>query len=352
MHRRAAQTRVQRALGKNLNQLVRHIANGNEVEPTKIRPKLIEARSGTEAGNLFRFATLSWSIPVSQGFGRRLRYLVVDEHNEKLIGVFALGDPVFNLRVRDNWIGWNQSDRRERLVNVMDAYVVGAVPPYAHLLGGKLVATLIASEEVGLEFQERYGNRTGIISKRVKQPRLTLVTVTSALGRSSIYNRLKLMPDPQVGDGRPVVELKRLGSTVGYGHFQIPEDLFRQLRRVLKEDGHRYADGHQFGDGPNWRIRVVRTGLEALGLHPDKVLRHGIKREVYAMPIARNVRAYLNGSDALPDIDQYSAAELAELARDRWIVPRAERRPSFVSFRRETLGLGVDLWTTSECSNC
>lgn len=337
VHRRAAQARVRRALGKNLNQFVQHIANGNEVDPTKIRPKLIEARSGTEAGNLFRFATLSWSIPVSQGFGRRLRYLVVDEHNERLIGVFALGDPVFNLRVRDDWIGWTQSDRRERLVNVMDAYVVGAMPPYADLLGGKLVTTLIASEEIGLEFQQRYANKVGVISKKAKQPRLTLVTVTSALGRSSIYNRLKLMSDRKSRESRPVVELSRLGSTVGYGHFQIPDELFRQIRRVLQEDGHRYADGHQFGDGPNWRIRVIRTGLEALGLNPDKVLRHGIKREVFAMPIARNAREYLDGSDTVPDIEQRPAAELAKLARERWVVPRADRRPSYRDFRRDSL---------------
>ena len=77
----------------------------------------------------------------------------------------------------------------------MDAYVVGAVPPYADLLGGKLVASLIASEEVGNKFQERYAGSQGLISGQHKQARLTLVTVTSALGRSSMYNRLKLMPN-------------------------------------------------------------------------------------------------------------------------------------------------------------
>ena len=46
------------------------IANGDEIDPEKIRPELIEARSGTRTGDLFRFATLLWSIPVSQGYGR------------------------------------------------------------------------------------------------------------------------------------------------------------------------------------------------------------------------------------------------------------------------------------------
>ena len=83
-------------------------------------------------------------------------------------------------------IGWNADDRRNRLVNVMDAYVVGSLPPYNQLLGGKLVASLMCSQDVNAHFTERYNNVTGIISKKQKSPRLVLITVTSALGRSSL----------------------------------------------------------------------------------------------------------------------------------------------------------------------
>lgn len=41
-----------------------------------------------------------------------MRFLVWDEHHEKLIGIFALGDAVFNLRSRDELIGWTQ-DRKK-----------------------------------------------------------------------------------------------------------------------------------------------------------------------------------------------------------------------------------------------
>ena len=335
-HRNAAKDRIRRALGNKIERFLEQVANGNEVDPENIQPELVEARSGARTGNLFRFATLLWSIPVSQGYGRRLRYLVMDRANDKLIGVLALGDPVFNLRVRDEWIGWNQADRRERLVNLMDAYVVGAVPPYADILGGKLVASLIASKEVASKFEERYGSRAGLISGKQKQARLALVTVTSALGRSSMYNRLRLMSGTQ-RRGAPVVELRRLGETMGYGHFQITNDLFSQLRQVLQEDGHKYADGHQFGDGPNWRIRVVRAGLETVGLDPERVVRHGIRREVYVMPIARNAQAFLAGIDAELEVDHRCVGDLATLARDRWTVPRAMRRPEYRQFRREQL---------------
>ena len=336
LHRKAAQDRTLRALGR-VQRFYEEIANGDEVDPRNIHPELVEARSGTRNGNLFRFATLLWSIPVSQGYGRRLRYLVKDRSNGKLIGLFALGDPVFNLATRDAWIGWNQADRRERLVNVMDAYVVGAVPPYANLLGGKLVAALIASEEVANKFEERYGSNVGLISGKQKHARLTLVTVTSALGRSSMYNRLKLRSTTERKTGKPVVELQRLGETIGYGHFQIPDDLFLQLRQVLQEDGHTYANGHQFGNGPNWRIRVARVGLQTLGLNPDAVLKHGIKREVYAMPIASNSQEFLSGRDTEPRFDHLTIDEIATLACDRWVAPRSKRRPRYRQFRREHL---------------
>ena len=190
LHRQSARDRILRALGNRLEVLKSQIADGVDVDPAAIQPYLIPVKSGTPEGDLFRFATLQWSIPVPQGYGRRMRFLVKDCANDKLIGLFALGDPVFNLRARDAWIGWDQAGRRERLVNVMDAYVVGAVPPYSMLLGGKLVTSLIASKEVGEIFEERYGDRKGTISGTQKNARLALVTVTSALGKSSIYNRL------------------------------------------------------------------------------------------------------------------------------------------------------------------
>ena len=336
-HREAVQQRIRKALGNKVDRFMDEIANGDEVKPENIRPELVDAQAGRHTGDLFRFAALLWSIPVSQGYGRRLRFLVRDQANGKLIGIFALGDPVFNLRVRDEWIGWNHEDRSQRLVNLMDAYVLGALPPYADLLGGKLVASLIASQEVANRFEERYGNTTGLISKKQKRARLAVVTVTSALGRSSIYNRLKLMTRARSQDLETVVELRRLGSTMGYGHFQITEDLFSQLRRVLQEDEHKYADGHQFGDGPNWRIRVARKGLESLGLNADEVLKHGIKREVYAMPIASNSREFLSGRDEEPIFNHLSVEEIAALARYRWLVPRSQRRPCYQQFRREQL---------------
>src|SRR5438552_9042345 len=167
--------------------LKKHFANGDQINPELISPRLELVSAGTEQSDLFRIACLLWSVPVSAGYGRRICFLVRDGQNNKLIGLLALGDPVFNLRVRDEWIGWTASDRSKRLVNVLDAYVLGAVPPYNRLLGTKLVASLAVSTEVRDAFHVRYATRKGIISKKRKHPALCLITTTSALGRSSAY---------------------------------------------------------------------------------------------------------------------------------------------------------------------
>jgi hypothetical protein len=241
---------------QNLSLLLRHFASGTEVDASQIRPMLQRIRSHTWEADLFRLASLTWAVPVSNGFGRRLRYLVWDRSNKKLIGLIAIGDPVFNLAVRDKLIGWDADDRCDRLVNMMDAYVLGAVPPYNMLLGSKLIASLVRTREVYNDFTWTYGNTRGITSDQEKGARLLAVTTSSSLGRSSVYNRLRL---GNIDYFRPI------GFTTGWGHFHISDDLFSDLRAFLRAKGHPYADLHRFGQGPNWRLRTMRTALEALG---------------------------------------------------------------------------------------
>ena len=300
--------------------LIRHFAAGEEVHPSRISPYLERVSADTWQSNLFRLASLTWSVPVSNGFGRRLRYLVWDKSNEKLIGLIAIGDPVFNLSVRDNLIGWNASDRGARLVNVMDAYVLGAVPPYNALLAGKMVACLIRTREVYADFRRTYGGTTGIISQRNKKARLLAVTTSSSMGRSSVYNRLKL-------DGTQYFH--SIGYTGGWGHFHISDDLFVEMRAYLRQIGHPYADHHRFGAGPNWRLRTTRAALKELGFRDD-LLRHGIQREVFLCQLASNASELLRTGKGRPDLSTLvGVRDVSRLARERWILPRAERRPDY-----------------------
>ena len=307
-------------IAENGEKLLGYFASGHEVDPARISPVLERVSAGTLQGNLFRLASLTWSVPVSNGFGRRLRYLVWDENNGKLLGLIAIGDPVFNLAVRDRLIGWDAQDRSARLVNLMDAYVLGAVPPYNALLGGKLIACLLRSRDIYDDFAKTYGGTTGIISQEEKKARLLAITTSSSMGRSSVYNRLKL---------GGVAYLKSIGYTGGWGHFHIPDRLFAELRDYLRDIDHTYADQHRFGEGPNWRLRTTRAALSALGFKDD-MLRHGIQREVFICQLAANASKILKTGKGRPDLGALlSVGEIAELAMERWIVPRASRRPEY-----------------------
>ena len=311
---------------RELPKLQHHFAEGNEIDPEKVEAALELIEADTWQSDLFRLASLSWSVPVSAGFGRRLRYLVWDKSNNKLIGIIALGDPVFNLKARDDLIGWNVNDRGKRLVNVLDAYVLGAVPPYNMILAGKLVSCLVRSREVRDDFARKYGKSCGVISRKKKGAKLVVVTTSSSLGRSSVYNRLKLDRETY---------FVSIGYTQGWGHFHVPNTLFAELRDYLRKRKHKYVDGHRFGQGPNWRFRTIRVAFNALGFRAD-LLRHGIGREVFVCELAVNARKILRAEAVRPNYRGLkTVAEIGGVARQRWLVPRAARRPEFKEWKRD-----------------
>lgn len=308
-----------------LPKLLKHLASGSEVDPARIDPIPVLVEDSEELAALFRVASLWWSVPVSRGYGRRFRILIFDRANNKLIGLLGLTDPVFNLRVRDEWIGWDVAQREERLAHVMDAYVLGAVPPYNRLLGAKLVALVAASDVVRDVFRKRYRTTLSVIRGRRFDGRLALVTATSALGRSSIYNRLRL-------GGVDVLE--SVGTTEGFGHFHLANGTYEKLREYLQQNGDEEIKRHQFGDGPNYRIRVVRRALCALQLPPG-LLRHGVRRAVYVAPLAHNTAAFLRGDNVRLRWYHRPLSEAIDLWRERWMLPRASRDLSYREFRRE-----------------
>ena len=255
-----------------------------------------------------------------------MRFLVWDDYNDKLIGLIALGDPVFNLRARDNFICWGAAERKKRLINIMDAYVLGAVAPYNMLLGGKLVACLVRTKDIRDAFRAKYALKEGIISGEKKNPHLLAVTTSSALGRSSVYNRLHL-------GGQTY--LQSLGFTSGFGHFHVPGELFEQMREYLRLRKHPYSSGNRFGNGPNWKFRAIRAALEMMGVKRD-CLQHGIQREVFISLLASNAVDMLRGIDQKPRCNGLlSVQEVGQLAVERWLRPRAQRRPEFIHWHRD-----------------
>ena len=329
VHTAAVQHRVEKArpgLVRHENQLLSRIANGSEVQPLDVRPRLVEVTPDSEDELLFRYARLHWSIPVSAGYGRRIRFLVVDEANDKLIGLFGLGDPVYSLGPRDRWIGWDKETKRRNLRKVMDAFVLGSVPPYSSLLFGKLIALLVSCNEVREAVHRKYAGQQSRISGHSQDGELALVTTTSALGRSSVYNRLRY---------RGEQSLISVGYTQGSGEFHFSNGIYRDLRAFALEHCDATGKDSRWGIGFRNRRELIRKVLPKIGLSADMVY-HGVKREIFLAPLAANTPSYLSGESDNPQWHDRSADELFDWFRTRWLMPRASSDQRYRLFERES----------------
>ncbi len=325
------QERARRGLQRFERTLLSRIADGNEIVLSRIAPQLVEVLPESEDELLFRFASLHWSIPVSSGYGRRLRYLVIDSNNEKLVGILGLGDPVFRLGDRDRWIGWTPSQIKENLHQVMDAFVLGAVPPYSSLLCGKLIAMLASSVEVTQAFNRKYSDRRTVIRGRDTNGQLALITTTSALGRSSLYNRLKFRDRPLY---------YHCGYTMGSGEFHFSNGLYRAISAFVRANATPTAKQERWGNGFRNRREVIRKCLIELGL-PRDLLYHGVQREIFALPLAHNTREYLRDEALALQPFSQTTEELYQWFQERWMLPRASRDSTYLAYKRSAFAL----WT-------
>jgi len=317
LHEPAVRHRIElrQSLVPHESKLLSRLASGSEVLPERMRPRIIEVKPESDDELLFRYASLHWSIPVSSGYGRRIRFLIIDEENEKLIGLIGLSDPVFSLAARDAWVGWNKETRRHNLKHAMDAFILGAVPPYSQLLCGKLVAMLVSSNEVRTAFRRKYAGHRSLIRKAYFDGRLALITTTSALGRSSIYNRLRF-------GGRLIFE--QVGFTQGWGEFHFSNGLYGAISKYSLRYCEPSAKKRAWGSGFRSRREVVRKCLTKIGLSQD-LLCHGIRREIYAVPLASNSREFLRGDQTTLRWYNDNSSDLFEYFKQRWMMPRSIR---------------------------
>lgn len=221
-------------------------------------------------------------------------------------------------------------------VDMMDVTVCGAVAPYNDLLGGKLVALLMASPEVRVAYRRRYRRASSVIASSMagrpvqRRPRLVLLGTTSLYGAgSSQYNRVRMPAAAVGGPGTAQVAYHELGRTAGYGSYHFSRDTMAALEIVLRQLQRGRQVNSIFGEGVNPRLRKVRGALDAVSLPSDLLLQHGSPRLVYAVPLATNFRDVLVGrakraTYVVPDRPDASDS-IAEYWRTRWLARRAVR---------------------------
>jgi len=303
-----------------------NLADGYEAWNSGIIPSL-EVCETKEQFDLFRIYRYYWSSPYSDYVGRRIKFLVrnIALPKKPVIGIIALGSSIIHIPERDIFIGWNKETRTKNIIYTMDTYVLGALPPYNYLLGGKLLSYLIASKEIREIYRNKYKDQITNISNR-KATDLACIFTTSLYGKSSQYNRIKY---------KNILLYKLIGYTKGYGTLHLTDETFNAMYDLLKENN--ILISNKFGEGPSWRMRVIRSAADILGFDSDFLLQHSFKRAIYLTPLAKNYLEFLNGKSDKLDYYDFSLSELTEYWYNRWHLKRRNNldiKKSVLNFKK------------------
>lgn len=286
-----------------------YFATPDQIDIKKVQPYLVLL---DEHENIYHkiwsYALAFWSVPVSAGYGRRMRYLVFDRQNDKLIGMFGLCDPLIGSNIRDAFIGWNREQKHERLYNCLSAYILGAVPPYNQILGSKLIALSVMFPQIRRDFHKKYLDNQTIISNKERLPYLAYIDTYGAFQKSAIYTRL--------------FNWNFAGYTQGQSHIHITANgSWELIRQFVPEER---FNSYKYGQGSNWKMRTLRIGLSNLGFGED-MLGIGWKRAYYACPLTTNWREFLTGEHKRPKFIQKSPSDLVNYWHERWVQPRLDK---------------------------
>ena len=223
---------------------------------------------------------------------------------------------------------------------VVDVSICGAVDPYNELLGGKLVALLLASKEVRDHYSERYSGQVSVIASQMagravsKPADLRVLTTTSLYGvGSSQYNRLVL----RAADHPGLVNDVRWDSigkskTGGFGTLHLGAETAQALRQMAQRRHDFRRVNNRFGEGTSPRLRQIREGLDALGVDSDTILHHATPRLFYACELGAGSRTSLLGMGS-ENFEPASAAAIGAAWRRRWLAARATRDETLSALR-------------------
>ena len=302
-------------IDKHFHLAYENLADGIDVMRSEIKP-IIEECKTQEQHNIFRIFRYYWSSPYSEYVGRRIRLLVRDAGlpNKPIIGIAALGSPIIHIPERDDFIGWDLKTRTDNLNYTMDAYVIGALPPYNYLLGGKLISYILASNEVRKIYEKKYRDKLTLMSGKKKNKLAGLFT-TSLYGRSSQYNRLKFNDE---------LLYQPIGETKGYGTLHLTKETFSAMQDYLSSKGLKLSN--RFGSGPIWTVRVIKKAGDLLNFDSRFLLKHSFKRNIYFIPYGSKAIDFLNGETKQINYFNYSKKELVNFWKERWLKMRKENQ--------------------------
>ena len=224
---------------------------------------------------------------------------------------------------------------------VADVSICGAVHPYSELLGGKLVALLLTSQEVRDAYSRRYGGQNSVIASQMagraisKPADLKILTTTSLYGvGSSQYNRLVLRADDHPGLPHDI-KWGAIGKSLtgGFGTLHLGSETAQALRSMAMSRHDARRVNNRFGEGTSPRLRQIREGLDALGLKSDAILHHATPRIFYGCELSPGSRSALMSLGQATDT-YATCSDISAAWRRRWVMNRARREETLQALER------------------
>lgn len=234
-------------------------------------------------------------------------------------------------------------------IAMADITVCGAIQPYNALLGGKLIAMLATSPEVIAAYRQRYDTAESQIASSmaarpiVRPATLVFLGTTSLYGvGSSQYNRIRISAQRLGGRVGEEIRFLELGRSQAFGTSQYSSRTIAALMDLVHQANGGQRVNSIFGEGVSPKLRKVRMGLEILQFSPEHLLRHGRRRIVYGVTVARNAREVLLGMEDNPDyLFSYWGPEAtnatADWWRERWLSRRIEEERVLCQVETHTL---------------
>jgi hypothetical protein len=130
----------------------------------------------------------------------------------------------------------------------------------------------------------------------------------------------------------------RIGYTSGSGEFHFSNGLYAELSRFATLYCEPTAKQKRWGTGFRNRREIVRKVLPLLGLSHDLIY-HQVKREVFAIPLAKNTQQFLQGEHERVYWHHMPTEKIFEYFRERWLFGRAARDIRYLNFRPSSYAL-------------
>lgn len=243
-----------------------------------------------------------WSLPFERGVGKQIRYFVWDKYNDLPVGLVYLASPTINVKEINTHLNLNYENKLDYINRSLSIIRLGALPPYNGLLGGKLIALSVLSDEVRDFYNNKYnkGEDNGLL----------YVTTTGAYGKSSILNRLKYK-DTRL--------YNLIGSTSGCGTFHISDELYTEM--LDYSDKYEILRKRGIDNGSSNKITNMCAVFREIGC-PNYIY-HNIKRTIYLQAYCTNIHNVIENKD-MPKYFNWSFDELYEYWKERWLKMRLQ----------------------------